>query len=76
VVQLLATDRVEWLIVDRRIYTQQSLTGFIYNSQEPGAFAHPGPVSSAAEHALASQPWAKLAYINDQIEIFRIQVSG
>jgi hypothetical protein len=76
VVSQLQADDVQWLIVDRRMYTQVSLTGTIYNGNEPGAYAHTAPLPSSAWQSLTQQAWAHLAYSNSQIAIFHVQVAS
>ena len=70
---LLAQERhIGWLAVDKLIYTQVSLRGYIYSRYEPQALVRTKPLGWALWSQLKAQPWAALRYQNSQMAIFQL----
>lgn len=66
---------LQYLVVDRLMYRQASADGYLYSPEEPGTYGT-RPLPDAAYANLLATPWLRRVYVNSQMTIFRVDLSG
>ncbi|WP_161849087.1 glycosyltransferase family 39 protein [Frankia sp. ACN1ag] len=68
----LEAEKIDYLLVDLRMYQTSPLRGYIYSPYEPQEILRSGRVPGVYLYNLESSPWAVSVYANDQVRIFQL----
>lgn len=74
--ETLERKNTDYLVVDKRMYSELPRTGVYVIRDEPGAKQHQAPPTRAALDRLERVPWLRQIYETDHYEIFRFDLDS